>query len=106
MRGVGDLAEMGAFPLGLPQVSAAKFSRMGRSLDCAIDVGSGLLPATAASGQRPPRSRTSVGIQMDSDRISLLERSVAYDESKYLAALAKRGSPPGKLVVVGVGTSL
>jgi len=30
---------------------------------------------------------------------------VAYDESKYLAALAKRGSPLGKLVVVGVGTS-
>ena len=31
---------------------------------------------------------------------------VAYDESKYLAALAKRGSPLGKLVVVGMGTSL
>jgi len=31
---------------------------------------------------------------------------VAYDESKYLAALAKRGSPLDKLVVVGIGTSL
>jgi len=31
---------------------------------------------------------------------------VAYDENKYLAALAKRGSQLGKLVVVGMGTSL
>jgi Transposase IS116/IS110/IS902 family len=31
---------------------------------------------------------------------------VAYDENKYLAALAKRGSPLGKLAVVGIGTSL
>jgi transposase len=31
---------------------------------------------------------------------------VAYDENKYLAALAKRGSQLGKLVVVGLGTSL
>src|SRR5262249_23035412 len=38
--------EMGAFPLGVSQVSAAKFSRMGRSLDYAIGVGSRLLPAT------------------------------------------------------------
>ena len=30
----------------------------------------------------------------------------AYDESKYLAALAKRGSPLGKLVVIGIVTSL
>src|SRR5262249_5835675 len=30
---------------------------------------------------------------------------VAYDESRYLLALAKRGSPLGKLVVVGLGTS-
>src|SRR5215469_7501310 len=30
---------------------------------------------------------------------------VADDESKYLAALAKRGSPLGKLAVVGMGTS-
>jgi len=67
--------EMGAFSLGLSQVSAAKFSRMGRSLDCAIGVGSGLLPATTRSGQRPSRSGTSVGFQMDSYRIPLLERS-------------------------------
>jgi hypothetical protein len=31
---------------------------------------------------------------------------VAYDESKYLAALAKRGSSLGKLAVVGMATSL
>jgi hypothetical protein len=29
---------------------------------------------------------------------------VAYDENKYLAALAKRGSPLGKLVVVGTAS--
>ena len=31
---------------------------------------------------------------------------VAYDENKYVAALAKRGSPLGKLVVVGTGAQL
>src|SRR5262249_16950181 len=31
---------------------------------------------------------------------------VAYDESKFLAALAKRGSPLGKLALVGMGTGL
>jgi len=31
---------------------------------------------------------------------------VAYEENKYLAALAKRGSPLGKLAVAGMGTSL
>ena len=31
---------------------------------------------------------------------------VAYDENKYVAALAKRGSPLGKFVVVGTGASL
>jgi hypothetical protein len=34
----------------LSEVSAAKFSRMGRSLDFAIGVGSGLLPATTKPG--------------------------------------------------------
>ena len=34
-----------------------------------------LLPATTRSGQRPSRSGTSVGFQMDSHRIPLLERS-------------------------------
>jgi transposase len=46
-----------------------------RSLDCAIGVGSGLLPATTRSGQRPSRSGTSVGFQMDTHRIPLLERA-------------------------------
>jgi hypothetical protein len=32
---------MGAFPLGLSEVFATKFSRMGRSLDFAIGVGPG-----------------------------------------------------------------
>src|SRR5262249_19667657 len=67
--------EVGAFPLGLSQVPAAKFSRMGRSLDCAIGLGPSLLSTTTRSGQRPPCSSTSVGVQMDSHSIPLLERS-------------------------------
>ena len=46
--------EMGAFSLGLSQVSAAKFSRMGGTLDCAIALGTCLLPATARSWQGAP----------------------------------------------------
>ena len=67
--------EMGAFPLGLCQVSAAKFSRMGGTLDCAVDVGPRLLPATTRAGQRPPCCGASLGLQMDSHRVSLLARS-------------------------------
>jgi Transposase IS116/IS110/IS902 family len=39
--------EMGTFSLGVSQVSAAKFSRMGGTLDCAVGLGACLLPATA-----------------------------------------------------------
>src|SRR5215469_1283922 len=67
--------EMGAFPLGLCQVSAAKFSRMGGTLDCTVGVGARLLPATAPAGQRSPCRGASPGLQMDSHRVSLLARS-------------------------------
>ena len=39
--------EMGAFPLGLRQVSAARFSGMGGTHDCVFGVGPRLYPATA-----------------------------------------------------------
>ena len=39
--------EMGALSLGVSQISAAKFSRMGGTLDCAVGLGACLLPATA-----------------------------------------------------------
>src|SRR5580700_720800 len=67
--------EMDTFPLGLSGVSAAKFSRMGRSLDFAVRVGSSLLPATARSGQPSPRSGESIGFQMAAHPVLLLERS-------------------------------
>src|SRR3984893_6158114 len=66
--------EVGSFPLGLPEVSAPKFSRMGRSLHRALGVGTKLLPATTQPGPGPPCGGASVGLQMDSRRISLLER--------------------------------
>ena len=67
--------EMGAFPLGLCQVSAAKFSRMGGTHNCAVGLGPRLLPATARAGQRPPCCGPRLGLQMDSHRVSLLARS-------------------------------
>ena len=39
--------EMGTFSLGVSEVSAAEFSRMGGTLDCAVGLGACLLPATA-----------------------------------------------------------
>ncbi len=66
--------EMGPFPLGLSQVSASKFSRMGRSLHRVLGVGTKLLSATTQQGPGPPCGGTSVGFQMDSHSISLLER--------------------------------
>src|ERR1700737_4273729 len=64
---------VGPFPLGPREVSAPKFSRMGRSLHRALGVGTKLLPATTQPGPGPPCGGASVGLQMDS-RISLLER--------------------------------
>ena len=56
-------------------VSAAKFPRMGGTLDLAVDVGTRLLPATARPRQRPPRGGARLGFQMDSHPISMLARS-------------------------------
>ena len=56
-------------------VSAAKFPRMGGTLDLAVDVGTRLLPATARPRQRPPRGCARLGFQMDSHPISMLARS-------------------------------
>ena len=60
--------DIGAFPLGLCQVSAAKFSRMGGTLDCVFGVGARLLPTTTRAGQRPPCCGEIFGLQMDSVR--------------------------------------
>ena len=65
----------GSFPLGLRKVSATKFSRMGGTHDCIFGVGPRLLPATARAWQRPPCRSASLGLQMDSHPVSLLERS-------------------------------
>ncbi len=66
--------EMGALSLCLSQVSAAKFSRMGGTLDCAIALGTCLLPATARSWQGAPCRGASLSFQIDSHRVSLLAR--------------------------------
>ena len=57
------------------EVSAADLSRVGRALDYAVAVGTVLLRATAPTGQGAPRRGAGVGIQMDTYRIPLLERS-------------------------------
>src|ERR1700674_3192742 len=56
--------EMGTFSLGVSQVSAAKFSRMGRTLDCAVGLGTRLLPTTAPARQGPPCRGASLSFQM------------------------------------------
>jgi hypothetical protein len=59
------------FSLGLPQVSAAEFSRMGKSLYPVLGMGAKLLPATAQQRLGPPCGRPSLGLQMDSYSVSL-----------------------------------
>jgi hypothetical protein len=66
--------KVGAFPLGLSQVSATGFSRMGGSFDHEIGVGACLLPATAKGRPWPSCRGACPGVQMDSRRIPLLER--------------------------------
>jgi transposase len=63
------------FRWGLSEVSAAELSRMGRTFDFAIGMGTGLLPATTRPGPRPPRGGARLGLQMDSHPFSMLARS-------------------------------
>jgi hypothetical protein len=66
--------EMGALPLGVFQILATEFSRMGGTLDRAVGLGACLLPATARAGQGTPCRGEGVSLQMDSYRVSLLAR--------------------------------
>jgi len=54
--------EVGTFSLGLSEVCAAEFSRMGRSFDCPLAVGAKLLSTAAGAGQGAPRSGARVGV--------------------------------------------
>ena len=67
--------EMGALPLGVFQILAAEFSRMGGPFDRAVGLGACLLPATARAWQGTPCRREGFSLQMDSHRVSLLARS-------------------------------
>jgi hypothetical protein len=61
-------------PVCLPQVSTANLSRVCKSLDRAIGMGQGLLPAPPRGPEeRPSCGRPGAGIQMDSHHLSLLE---------------------------------
>src|SRR5215469_5526083 len=80
---------MGAFPLGLCEVSAAEFSRMGGTLDCAVGVGPRLLPAAAGAGPGPPCCGASPGLQMDSNRFSLLARSRSIRREQVLGGIGQ-----------------
>jgi hypothetical protein len=62
-----------------------------------------LLPATTRSGQRPSRSGA-LAFKWIRILFRCWKDRVAYDERKYLAVLAKRGSPLGKLLVVDMAT--
>src|SRR5215469_3738353 len=69
---------MGAFPVRLPQVSAADLSRVCQPLHPAVGVGQGLLPAPAPGREEESSRGSSVaGLQMDPDHLSLLERRQA-----------------------------
>src|ERR1700756_4794745 len=66
--------EMGTLPLGVFEISAAEFSRMGGTLDWAVGLGACLLPATARAWQGTPCRGKGVSLQMDPHRVSLLAR--------------------------------
>jgi len=98
--------EMGAFPLGLRQVSAAKFSRMRGTLHCAFGVGPRLLPATAPAGQDHHAAVRALAFEWIRIVFRCWQDRVAYDENKYLAALTRRGSPLNSVVLAATATTV
>ena len=54
--------EVGTFSLGLSEVCATEFSRMGRSFYCPLSVGAKLLPTAAEAWQGAPRGGARVGL--------------------------------------------
>ena len=61
--------------LGLSEVFAAELSRVGGAFHRSLAMGAKLLSTTAGARQGTPRGGARVGLQMDSHRLSLLERS-------------------------------
>jgi hypothetical protein len=74
--------EMGSFPLGLSQVSAAKFSRMGKSLHRVLGVGAKLLPATTQQGQDHHAAVRALAFKWIRVVFRCWKDGVAYDESR------------------------
>jgi hypothetical protein len=67
--------EVGTFSLGLSEVFATELSRMGGPFHRSLAMGAKLLPTTAEANQGTPRGSAGVGLQLDSHRFPMLERS-------------------------------
>ena len=74
------------------QILAAEFSRMGGTLDRAVGLGACLVPATARARQGTPCRGEGVAFKWIRIVFRRWQDRVAYDETRYLAVLAKRGS--------------
>ena len=92
--------EVGSFSLGLPQVSAAKFSRMGGALDPAVDVGRAYYQQQRGRGKDHRAAVRALAFKWIRILFRCWQDRVAYDENKYLAALARRGSPLSSVLTV------
>ena len=97
---------MGAFPLGLSQVSAAKFSRMGGTHDCAFGVGRAYYQPQRERGNDHHAAVRALAFKWIRILFRCWKDRVAYDENKYLAALAKRGSPLNSILVAATSATV
>src|SRR5215471_13800866 len=97
---------MGAFSLGLCQVSAAKFSRM---QDTRLGI---RCWARAYYQQRRERSHghhaavRALAFKWIRIVFRCRKDRVAYEENKYLAALARRGSPLNSVLLAATATTV
>jgi hypothetical protein len=89
------------FRWACPEASAAKLSRVGGTLHCLFDVGMRLLPTTAQTRQGQHAAVRALAFKWIRVVFRCWKDGVAYDETKYLAALAQRGSQLSAVLVQG-----
>jgi hypothetical protein len=105
-EGVEWEEEMGAFPLGLCQVFAAKFPRMGGTHDWLFGVGPRHYQQQRQRGNNHHAAVRALAFKWIRIVFRCWKDRLAYDENKYLAALAKRGSPLNSALLAATATTV
>ena len=95
---------MGSFPLGLPEVSAASFHEWAGHSISQSTWARAYYQQQRGRGKDHHAAVRALAFKWIRILFRCWQDRVAYDENKYLAALAKRGSPLSSVLTVTAAT--